>query len=153
MVVRSAQNVVFGHNDLQPGNVLVNETTHELTLIDFEYARSVPRGYDIINGWCEWAADYHGPTPHLMNYNTFPTLEQQQLFALHYLTEMKRSNASASVVGSVVSKEEIEHVIQEARHFEQLSHLWWGVWSLTQATQSTIDFDYIGYGKCRLDGF
>jgi hypothetical protein len=26
---------------------------------------------------CEWAADYHGDTPHLMNYNTFPTTERK----------------------------------------------------------------------------
>jgi thiamine kinase-like enzyme len=76
VVARSKNNVVFGHNDLQPGNILVNESNMKITFIDFEYARYVPRGYDIINLWCEWAADYHGDTPHLMNYNNFPTTER-----------------------------------------------------------------------------
>ena len=165
--------VVFGHNDLQPGNILIKANVRDdddhddqivnqkedqeeedqeqeeeeqeeeqeeaqVTFIDFEYARSVPRGYDIANYWCEWAADYHGPTPHLMNYNKFPN-------------EKKRREFGRSYLGIDATEEEITLLVDEAMHFVQLSHLWWGVWSLTQATQSTIDFDYIGYGKCRLD--
>ena len=155
--------VVFGHNDLQPGNILIKanvrddddhddqivnqeenqenqeeEEEVQVTFIDFEYARSVPRGYDIANYWCEWAADYHGPTPHLMNYAKFPN-------------EKKRREFGRSYLGVDATEEEITLLVDEAMHFVQLSHLWWGVWSLTQATQSTIDFDYIGYGKCRLD--
>ena len=49
-VLHSKQNIVFGHNDLQPGNVLVDRN-NDITFIDFEYARYVPRGYDIINLW------------------------------------------------------------------------------------------------------
>jgi choline/ethanolamine kinase len=162
-------NVVFGHNDLQPGNILIkdenlksNSDTEEnkrnVTFIDFEYARYVPRGYDIVNHWCEWAADYHGLTPHLMNYEKFPTAEQQKEFVTAYLQVANNKTAAAdaandgqSGTGGAVTEEEVESLIQEALDFEQLSHLWWGVWGLMQATQSSIDFDYIGYGKCRLD--
>ena len=129
---------------------------------------------------CEWAADYHGDTPHLMNYNTFPTTErkwivytlinwvqylfthtffnalfiiffkfcvEQEHFALNYL----QTTAALQGDGKETTTQDISDLIQEVKHFEQLSHLWWGIWGLLQATQSTIDFDYIGYGKCRLD--
>ncbi len=148
------QNVVFGHNDLQPGNILIANykynnkceciQTGKVTFIDFEYSRCVPRGYDIVNYWCEWAADYHGSKPHLMNYNKFPTEEQQKEFIVQYLNGLNDNNEGSN-------EQQVNELIEEVLHFEQLSHLWWGIWGLMQATQSSIDFDYLGYGKCRLD--
>ena len=41
--------------------------------------------------------------------------------------------------------------VAESLAYVQLSHVWWGVWGLLQATQSSIDFDYVGYARCRLD--
>ena len=61
---------------MQPGNILVGPDGG-VTFIDFEYARFAPRGYDVANHWCEWAADYHGVAPHHMDYSKFPSPEQQ----------------------------------------------------------------------------
>jgi hypothetical protein len=72
---------------------------------------------------------------------------EQEHFALNYL----QTTAALQGDGKETTTQDISDLIQEVKHFEQLSHLWWGIWGLLQATQSTIDFDYIGYGKCRLD--
>jgi ethanolamine kinase len=31
-----------------------------------------------------------------------------------------------------------------------VSHLWWGLWAVMQATISTLDFDYLRYAELRL---
>ena len=61
--------LVFGHNDLLSGNLLViqpkgfdpedssstADDSGELTVIDFEYGAYTYRGYDIANHFCEYA--------------------------------------------------------------------------------------------------
>ena len=145
--------VVLGHNDMQPGNILVKidpgkDATKELRLIDFEYTDFVPRGYDIVNSFCEWAADYHGPTPHIMDYSFYPSPAQQHAFCRAYL---EAKAAAEEGKDSSVTEEEVEGLVGEAQSLIDLSHLWWGMWSLLQVTQSTIAFDYLGYARCRLE--
>lgn len=135
--------VVFGHSDLQPGNILLKDG--HLCLIDFDYAGWTTRGYDIANHICEWAADYHGPTPHHMDYGRLPTEAQRRHFVLAYLEESDDKKTAG------VSEDEVDELIKEIEVSMQMSHVWWGVWGLLQATMSTIKFDYPGYAKCRLD--
>ena len=33
--------------------------------------------FDIANHWCEYAADYHTDTPHLLDYSLMPDEQQQ----------------------------------------------------------------------------
>ena len=58
--LRSA--VVFCHNDLQEGNILIRETAQtpedKLVIIDFEYCSYNYRGFDLANHFCEWMYDY-----------------------------------------------------------------------------------------------
>ncbi|CAN6327484.1 unnamed protein product [Urochloa humidicola] len=56
----------FCHNDLQYGNIMIDEETKMLTIIDYEYASFNPVAYDIANHFCEMAADYHSDKPHVM---------------------------------------------------------------------------------------
>lgn len=57
--------VVFAHNDMQEGNILLN--THAKTrddqvcLIDFEYCSYNYRGFDVANHFCEWVYEYKLP--------------------------------------------------------------------------------------------
>jgi len=39
---------------------------------------------------------------------------------------------------------------REVAAFTPVSHLWWGLWAVMQATISTIDFDYLHYAELRL---
>ena len=48
--------LVFAHNDLLSGNIMVatdGTSTPTMTFIDFEYADWAPRGYDLANHFCE----------------------------------------------------------------------------------------------------
>jgi choline/ethanolamine kinase len=76
--------VVFCHNDMQEGNILMrqNTTKTELVVIDFEYCSYNYRGFDVANHFMEWQYDYTAP-----NYPYFvertgcgPTKEQKAQF-------------------------------------------------------------------------
>lgn len=77
--------VVFCHNDLQEGNILMkeNETSgcRSLCLIDYEYCAYNYRGFDIANHFVEWTYDYTNPTcPYFsVNRDLFPSIDQQVL--------------------------------------------------------------------------
>ncbi|TFY83744.1 hypothetical protein EWM64_g281 [Hericium alpestre] len=83
---------VFCHNDAQYGNLLkltkLKEGTpehHQIIVVDFEYASPNPAAFDIANHFHEWTADYHGPTPHILDNARYPTREQRRNFFNAYL--------------------------------------------------------------------
>ncbi|KAG2502261.1 hypothetical protein JM18_009904 [Phytophthora kernoviae] len=138
--------IVLSHNDLQYGNIMKNEAG-EAVLIDFEYTSYNPRGYDLGNHFCEWAYDYHKTVnAHLGDFSKYPTEEQQRTFCRAYLAG-KGGNEAA------VSDNEIESLRLEANTYSLASHLFWAMWGYIQAVQSTIDFDFLAYGKCRYDAY
>jgi thiamine kinase-like enzyme len=55
--------VVFSHNDLQEGNILIRPEfeceNDKLVLIDFEYCSYNYRGFDLANHFCEWSYNYN----------------------------------------------------------------------------------------------
>ena len=78
--------VLFCHNDLQEGNILLrldsresNQTEPELVVIDFEFCSYNYRGFDIANHMCEWIYDYtNDNAPYFWAaHDRFPTIEQQ----------------------------------------------------------------------------
>lgn len=78
--------VVFCHNDLQEGNILLrldaqmSQHTHpELVVIDFEFCSYNYRGFDIANHMCEWLYDYTNENPPYfwVSYDNYPSLKQQ----------------------------------------------------------------------------
>ncbi len=160
-----ASPVVFGHNDVQYNNVLRSCTkTHpRLALIDFEYAAHVERGFDIGNHWCEWAADYHSSTPHVMDFaSKFPTEAQQRAFCLWYLEAEAAAAASDSKRGGgdscAIAPEQVERLRAEANTYAIASHLYWAIWGFVQSVTrdgeaDAADFDYQGYAYQRLAAF
>lgn len=82
--------VVFCHNDLQEGNILLKENEssgcHSLCLIDYEYCAYNYRGFDIANHFIEWTYDYTNPLhPYFsVNPELFPT-KAQQVNIIHIL--------------------------------------------------------------------
>jgi choline/ethanolamine kinase len=59
-----------------------------MRLIDYEYSGFNPIAFDIANHWCEWAADYHTASPHLLDFSQLPTRPQQAAFVRHYLAAL-----------------------------------------------------------------
>uniref|UniRef100_A0A667G3W5 ethanolamine kinase n=1 Tax=Lynx canadensis TaxID=61383 RepID=A0A667G3W5_LYNCA len=142
--------VVFCHNDIQEGNILLlsePENTDRLMLVDFEYSSYNYRGFDIGNHFCEWVYDYtHDEWPfYKAQPADYPTRGQQLHFIRHYLAEVKK--------GETISQEEQrkqeEDLLVEANRYALASHFFWGLWSILQASMSTIEFGYLEYAQSR----
>eukprot|EP00892_Ulva_mutabilis_P001377 jgi/Ulvmu1/1123/UM106_0040.1 len=139
--------VVFCHNDLLSGNILLvggsaDRTVEEMAdlpvqLIDFEYGCYSFRGFDWGNHFNEWAGFD-------CEWEHFPTPQQQANFLRAYLE-----------TGSVrsVSPEQVQMAVAEANAFALASHIYWGVWAILQAKFSVIDFDYITYSRMRWEEY
>ncbi|KAK7271514.1 hypothetical protein RJT34_27479 [Clitoria ternatea] len=80
------QRIGFCHNDLQYGNIMLDEETNSVTIIDYEYAAYNPVAYDIANHFCEMAANYHTENPHILEYNKYPDFEERKRFVKAYLS-------------------------------------------------------------------
>ena len=57
--------VVFGHHDLQHGNILMNKEG-DIMFVDFEYSGPISVGVDIANHFCEWMTDYNLPESEIL---------------------------------------------------------------------------------------
>ncbi|KAF7824770.1 putative choline kinase 2 isoform X1 [Senna tora] len=137
------QSIGFCHNDLQYGNIMLNEETNSVTLIDYEYSSYNPVAYDIANHFCEMAADYHGETPHILNFSKYPDFEERKKFIHAYLSTSDKQP----------SESEVEQLLQEVEKYTLASHLFWGVWGVISAHVNKIDFDYKEYAKQRIQEY
>ncbi|XP_043703118.1 probable ethanolamine kinase isoform X2 [Telopea speciosissima] len=121
--------VVFAHNDLLSGNLMLNEDEEKLYFIDFEYGSYSYRGYDIGNHFNEYAGFD-------CDYSLYPDKDAQDLFFRHYLQPDKPQE---------VSDEDLKALFIETDSYMLASHLYWALWALIQAKMSPIDFNYLGY--------
>ncbi|TSS72692.1 Choline kinase alpha [Bagarius yarrelli] len=149
--------VVFCHNDLQEGNILLlngqeNKDNQKLMLIDFEYSSYNYRGFDIGNFFCEWMYDYTCDTPPFFSVNTkkYPTKAKQMHFFKSYLSEYDPGLSNLSDEAQLKVKEEM---LVEVNRFALASHFFWGLWSIIQARLSTIEFGYLDYAIARFDAY
>ncbi|RDX61206.1 putative choline kinase 2, partial [Mucuna pruriens] len=137
------QCIGFCHNDLQYGNIMLDEETNSVTIIDYEYAAYNPIAFDIANHFCEMAANYHTEEPHILDYSKYPDLEERQRFVKAYLTTS----------GEQPSEDEVEQLLQEIEKYTLANHLFWGVWGIISAQVNTISFDYKEYAKQRFQEY
>ncbi|WCJ29672.1 Protein kinase superfamily protein [Euphorbia peplus] len=121
--------VVFSHNDLLSGNLMLNEDEDKLYIIDFEYGSYSYRGFDIGNHFNEYAG-------YDCDYSLYPSKEEQYHFFRHYLQSDKPHE---------VRDADLEALYVETNTLMLASHLFWALWALIQAKMSPIDFDYLGY--------
>ncbi|XP_057485492.1 probable ethanolamine kinase [Actinidia eriantha] len=129
--------VVFAHNDLLSGNLMLNDEEEKLYLIDFEYGSYNYRGFDIGNHFNEYAG-------YDCDYSLYPSKDEQYHFFRHYLQPEKPEE---------VSDEDLEALYIETHTYMLASHLYWALWALIQAKMSPIDFDYLGYFFLRYDEY
>ncbi|CAN6455809.1 unnamed protein product [Victoria cruziana] len=137
------QKIGFCHNDLQYGNIMMDEETKALTIIDYEYATFNPVAYDIANHFCEMAADYHTETPQLLDFNKYPDYEERKRFVYTYLTSS----------GDYADEMKVERFINEAEKYALASHLLWALWGIISEHVNDIDFDYMQYAKQRFQQY
>ncbi|KAI4990511.1 hypothetical protein ZWY2020_038874 [Hordeum vulgare] len=120
--------VVFAHNDLLSGNLMLNDLEEKLYFIDFEYGSYSYRGYDIANHFNEYAGFD-------CDYNLYPDKDAQYHFFRNYLSDRP----------SEVQEQNLDALYTETNTFRLASHVYWALWALIQARVSPIDFDYLGY--------
>lgn len=133
--------VVFAHNDLLCGNILVSsEDRNEITLVDFEYGGYNYRGFDIGNYFCEAMG---GTIDGHVYPSKYPTDAFRREFCEVYL----------STCGEECSSDKAEMLMAEAKKFEQAVHLYWGFWGLVESVGSTVDFPYETFAEQRFREF
>ncbi|GMH39128.1 hypothetical protein BSKO_07026 [Bryopsis sp. KO-2023] len=146
--------LVCSHNDLLSGNILLirspsdstegfDEASSPMNFIDFEYGTYSYRGFDLGNHFNEYAGFD-------CDWSLYPDTQQQKRFLSAYLHAKNGSDPSN---GETVDERDVERLVAEADVFSLMSHVYWGVWSIIQAKYSSIDFDYLGYSKNRLDQY
>uniref|UniRef100_UPI00358FFAB3 choline kinase alpha-like isoform X1 n=2 Tax=Myxine glutinosa TaxID=7769 RepID=UPI00358FFAB3 len=144
--------VVFCHNDLQEGNILLLDSDKPLhdriMIIDFEYSSYNYRGFDIGNHFCEWMYDYtHNAWPfYKVNTKNYPSREQQLRFCMAYLKEY---GDHAENLGDA----DMDRMLLEVNRYALASHFFWCLWSILQASISTINFGYMEYALARLEAY
>lgn len=139
----SHQAVGFCHNDLQYGNIMMDEETRSITIIDYEYASYNPVAFDIASHFCEMAADYHTDTPHILDYSNYPGLEERQRFLHNYLCAS----------GDQPSDLDIQQLGQDVENYTVANHLFWALWGIISAHVNEIDFDYMEYARQRIEQY
>ncbi|XP_078667988.1 choline/ethanolamine kinase-like isoform X1 [Branchiostoma floridae x Branchiostoma belcheri] len=141
--------VVFCHNDLQEGNILVDDkngvapTDDRVTVIDYEYSAYNYRGFDFANHFCEWAMDYNHPKwPYFtIDPAAWPSRKQQLHFLDAYLSESSETSADRDAI------------LREVERFALVSHYWWSLWAIAQAYVSHINFGFLEYALGRFDWY
>ncbi|KAK8938994.1 hypothetical protein KSP39_PZI010898 [Platanthera zijinensis] len=139
------QRIGFCHNDLQYGNIMMDEETRQITIIDYEYASFNPAAYDIGNHFCEMAADYHSETPHVLDYSKYPDLDERKRFVEIYLKSKGKAHEP--------TKEDLENLLLAAEQYTLASHLFWGLWGIISQHVNEIDFDYKEYARQRFEQY
>ncbi|KAL8058324.1 hypothetical protein ABFS82_03G010300 [Erythranthe guttata] len=142
-ISRDDQETGFCHNDLQYGNIMINDKKKFITIIDYEYASYNPVAYDIANHFNEMAADYHTDTPHILDYTKYPGLEERRRFIKQYL----------SSAGEEASDEKIAKLADDVEKYSLANHIFWGLWGLISAYVNHIDFDYNEYARQRFEQY
>ncbi|KAF5284206.1 hypothetical protein FQR65_LT00206 [Abscondita terminalis] len=141
--------VVFCHNDMQEGNILmvqdeeiVSNADAKLVLIDFEYCSYNYRAFDIANHFLEWTYDYTSKEWPFFKAapENYPDKTQRVRFVTRYLNE-------------IGSKENPKDVLKEVEVFSLASHLFWTLWALVNAKTSQIPFGYWEYATVRANAY
>ncbi|XP_022237859.1 ethanolamine kinase 1-like isoform X2 [Limulus polyphemus] len=142
-LVQLGSQIVFCHNDLLGNNIVYNEEKEKVTFIDFEYSDNNFQAFDIGNHFCEFA----GLEPYQPE--LYPCKEFQKEWIKVYLEEWHYLKGCHCHI-TEVPPEDVNSLYVQVNKFALAAHLLWGMWSLVQASHSALDFDYLGYAKCRI---
>ncbi|XP_044764274.1 choline/ethanolamine kinase isoform X2 [Coccinella septempunctata] len=147
-IEREGTEVVFCHNDMQEGNILMQQGEDcdpddpKLVLIDFEYCSYNYRAFDLANHFVEWIYDYtHKEYPFFsIDEDNYPSEKQRLRFIEEYLAERNLD-------------ENPKKLLREVEIFTLASHLLWTLWAFVNDETSQIPFGYWEYGTARLSSY
>ncbi|KAL4859074.1 putative choline kinase 2 [Chlorella vulgaris] len=141
-------------------------------LIDYEYSTLNDVAFDVANHFCEWGYNYHSDEPHLYLDSRLPGPEQRLHFCRKYIAAIQQQaatklpDACASLVASILSADAgkdgaaetageaaTQLLLRKAEAHMPLAHLMWGVWGLIQDKTSDNDFNYLSFGRERIERY
>jgi len=132
--------VVFCHNDALLANIIIQPKHNEVAFIDLEYGAPNYAAFDIANHFCEFT----GADGRLDYGRWLPSKEYQ----LDWIAEYLRHKT-----GQSVTQDQLEAVHSSVRKFMLCSHLQWSIWSVIQAENSSLDFDFVDYALQRFQEY
>lgn len=132
--------IVFCHNDIHSANLIYNEETDHINLIDYEYAGPNYLTYDLADHFCEFAGVEN------VDYSKYPDEMVQKMWIRGYLEEASELKGGTR---ESISDRSIHTLYIDVCKMTLGCHLLWIVWSLFQAAHSTIEFDFINYAALR----
>ena len=131
--------VVFCHNDLLLGNIVFNDG--KASFIDYEYGAQNYQALDIGNHFSEFVG-----VCDQMDYDKwFPKEDFQKDWIKRYLQAFHGKD--------LVTDQLIHETYVLVNKFSLIANLKWGIWSLVQANNSSLDFDFLDYAKQRLNEY
>jgi thiamine kinase-like enzyme len=134
--------------DLQPLNILKADAwgEHVLKFIDFEYAGYNPRALDVANTWCEHCE----MTDMKPDYDAqYPSPDQQRFFVKCYLSNLDPAGCEANKYDDAF----VADFIRDVDRHSLMSHYAWLLWSVKQAVEADIEWDYYRYIGIRAKGY
>jgi len=156
--------VVFSHNDINTGNILVREDGSDwdpVVFIDYEFAAYNYRAYDIANHFNEWMYDYgRKDFPYYYrNTEKYPSQKEQERWVKMYLKtyveqqQLQQENNQGASQENIINHCEESDILKEVTVFSLASHLLWTLWSLKQGQTSSIPFAYYSFAKDKLEDY
>ncbi|ESO97520.1 hypothetical protein LOTGIDRAFT_228190 [Lottia gigantea] len=136
--------IVFCHNDLLLNNIIYDKKADKVGFIDYEYAFYNYQAYDIADHFAEFAGI------DVVDYDRYPSKEFQLKWLKVYLENWFEAKGHKA---SDVTSTDIERLYVQVNKCVLATHLFWGVWGIIQAKNSSIDFDFLEYAQIRFDEY
>lgn len=121
--------VTFCHNDLLPNNIVYDDKRQKITFIDIEYAMYNYAPFDVANHFLEFAGVEN------IDYSKYPDKSFRHNWLKEYFKVVNLNGDDR------ISLEDFDFWVQLC---VPISHLLWGLWGISQAKHSSIEFDYYG---------
>ena len=131
--------VVFCHNDALLGNIVLTPNNNSVTFIDLEYGAPNYAAFDIANHFCEFV----GCEGKLDFEKWLPSKDYQMKWIQEYLRSSGAGDSDA----------EVESWCRTVEKFMLCAHLQWSVWSVIQAENSSLEFNFVDYAIQRYEEY
>lgn len=156
--------VVFSHNDINTGNILVRAdpaSWDPVVFIDYEFAAYNHRAFDIANHFNEWMYDYgRKDFPYYYRRtDQYPTQKEQESWIRMYVKtyleqqQLQQENNESSACPPPPIQVEESHIMREVVVFSLASHMVWCLWGLKQGQTSSIPFAYYHFARDKLEDY
>jgi thiamine kinase-like enzyme len=166
--------IVFSHNDLLGGNVLITEDREDVIFIDYEYGSYNFRGYDIGNMYKEATFDYSYDQPPYFQVveSNFPNDDELRDFLRYYIvfTDLSDFDLNEKAGELINDDEAMRKHLEKHYHPEELqrredllyrntmigvmlSHYYWIIWAVKMVKTVQVKFDYLEFARVKYETY